>query len=119
MEANLSDSAKATLAAFHIDPQWLDANVLTRVAFAGLMLIYSSFFLGWGSHLLGAAIVLLPTPLLMPSLVRHAATAAPPRWRANASHWRQPEWSRSCGMLCLPITRSCTPLTWCGLWLST
>jgi hypothetical protein len=25
----------------------------------------SSFFLGWGSHLLGAAIVLVPTPLLL------------------------------------------------------
>lgn len=65
VEANLSESAKATLAAYHINPQWLDANILTRVAFAGLMLIYSSFFLGWGSHLLGAAIVLLPTPLLI------------------------------------------------------
>src|SRR5262245_5838796 len=29
------------------------------------MLTYSSFFLGWGSHLLGAAIVLLPTLLLI------------------------------------------------------
>jgi hypothetical protein len=65
VEANLSESARATLAAYHINPQWLDANILTRVAFAGLMLIYSSFFLGWGSHLLGAAIVLLPTPLLI------------------------------------------------------
>lgn len=63
--SNLSESVKAALAAHHIDPQWLDANILTRVAFAGLMLIYSSFFLGWGSHLLGAAIVLLPTPLLI------------------------------------------------------
>jgi hypothetical protein len=65
VEANLSESAKATLAAYHIDPQWLDTNILTRVGFAGLMLIYSSFFLGWGSHLLGAALVLLPTPLLI------------------------------------------------------
>jgi hypothetical protein len=29
------------------------------------MLTYSSFYLGWGSHVLGAAIVLLPTPLLL------------------------------------------------------
>jgi hypothetical protein len=29
------------------------------------MLTYSSFYLAWGSHLLGAAIVLLPTPLLV------------------------------------------------------
>jgi hypothetical protein len=65
VEANLSESARTTLAAYHINPQWLDANILTRVGFAGLMLIYSSFFLGWGSHLLGAALVLLPTPLLI------------------------------------------------------
>jgi len=65
VEVNLSESAKAALSAYHIDPQWLDANILTRVAFAGLMLTYSSFFLGWGSHLLGAAIVLVPTPLLV------------------------------------------------------
>lgn len=65
VEALLSDSAKESLRAFHIDPHWIDANVLTRVLFAGLMLTYSSFFLGWGSHLLGAAMVLLPTPLLL------------------------------------------------------
>ena len=65
VEVNLSESAKAALSAYHIDPQWLDANILTREAFAGLMLTYSSFFLGWGSHLLGAAIVLVPTPLLV------------------------------------------------------
>jgi hypothetical protein len=65
VEANLSDSVKAALAAYHINPQWIDANILTRAAFAGLMLTYSSFFLGWGSHVLGATIVLLPTPLLI------------------------------------------------------
>src|SRR5215472_9501747 len=65
VQINLSESAKAALSAYHIDPQWLDANILTRVAFAGLMLTYSSFFLGWGSHLLGAAIVLVPTPILV------------------------------------------------------
>jgi hypothetical protein len=65
IEANLSDSVKAALTAYHINPQWLDANILTRAAFAGLMLTYSSFFLGWGSHVLGATIVLLPTPLLI------------------------------------------------------
>jgi len=65
VEANLSDSVKSALGAYHINPEWLDANILTRAAFAGLMLTYSSFFLGWGSHLLGASIVLLPTPLLI------------------------------------------------------
>jgi hypothetical protein len=65
VQSLLSDNAKEALKAFHIDPLWIDANVLTRVLFAGVMLTYSSFFLGWGSHLLGAAIVLLPTPLLL------------------------------------------------------
>jgi hypothetical protein len=65
VEVNLSESVKAALTAYHINPAWLDTNILTRAAFAGLMLTYSSFFLGWGSHVLGAAIVLLPTPLLI------------------------------------------------------
>jgi hypothetical protein len=84
VEANLSESAKAALAAYHIDPQWLDANILTRVAFVGVMLTYSSFFLGWGSHLLGAAIVLLPTPLLIAfawSSYRDRRVSAPARER--------------------------------------
>jgi hypothetical protein len=65
VQSHLSDNAKDALKAFHIDPLWIDANVLSRVLFAGVMLTYSSFFLGWGSHLLGAAMVLLPTPLLL------------------------------------------------------
>ena len=73
----LSDSAKEALKAYHIDPLWIDANIFTRVLFAGVMLTYSAFYLGWGSHLLGAAIVLLPTPLLCKShdhaLVVHGA----------------------------------------------
>ena len=63
--AGLSDNAKDALNAYRIDPQWIDANFLTRILFAGAMLTYSSFYLGWGSHLLGAAIVLVPTPLLL------------------------------------------------------
>jgi hypothetical protein len=65
VQPQLSDSAKAALKAYHIDPLWIDANIFTRMLFAGVMLTYSSFYLGWGSHLLGAAIVLLPTPLLV------------------------------------------------------
>ena len=61
----LSDNAKETLRALHIDPLWIDANALTRVLFAAVMLTYSSFHLGWGSHVLGAALVLVPTPLLL------------------------------------------------------
>jgi hypothetical protein len=65
VQSLLSDYAKDSLRALHIDPLWIDTNVLTRVLFAGVMLTYSSFYLGWGSHVLGAALVLLPTPLLL------------------------------------------------------
>jgi len=65
VQSLLSDNAKEALKAYHIDPLWIDENIFTRVLFAGVMLTYSSFYLGWGSHLLGAAIVLLPTPLLV------------------------------------------------------
>jgi hypothetical protein len=65
VEPFLSDNARESLRTLHIDPLWIDANALARVLFAGVMLTYSAFFLGWGSHLLGAAIVLLPTPLLL------------------------------------------------------
>lgn len=65
VQSLLSDNAKEALKTLRIDPLWIDANVLTRILFAGVMLTYSSFFLGWGSHLLGAAIVLVPTPLLL------------------------------------------------------
>jgi len=65
VQSLLSDNAKEALKAYHIDPLWIDENIFTRVLFAGVMLTYSSFYLGWGSHLLGAAIVLLTTPLLV------------------------------------------------------
>jgi hypothetical protein len=65
VEPFLSDNARESLRTLHIDPLWIDANALARMLFAGVMLTYSAFFLGWGSHLLGAAIVLLPTPLLL------------------------------------------------------
>src|SRR5207247_687852 len=41
VESYLSDNAKAILSEYHVNPQWLDANVVTRVVFAGLMLTYS------------------------------------------------------------------------------
>jgi hypothetical protein len=63
--AALPASARDALRAYHIEPQWIDANALTRRIFAAAMLAYSSFVLGWGSHVLGAIMVLLPTPLLV------------------------------------------------------
>ena len=65
VSSRLSPEALATLSSYGIEPQWVDANHLTRVLFAGAMLTYSAFLIGWGSHIIGAAIVLLPTPALV------------------------------------------------------
>jgi hypothetical protein len=65
VQSILSDNTTEVLKAYRIDPDWVDANIVTHVLFAGVMLTYSSFFLGWGSHFLGAALILLPTPLLL------------------------------------------------------
>jgi hypothetical protein len=65
VEPFLSDNVRDGLRALHIDTLWIDGNALARILFAGVMLTYSAFFLGWGSHLVGAAVVLLPTPLLL------------------------------------------------------
>jgi hypothetical protein len=61
----LSDSVKHRLKEVGLSLQWLDSNFGSRIIFAGIMVIYSAFVLGWGSHVLGAAIVILPVPLLL------------------------------------------------------
>lgn len=48
----------------------LDASVIkrslaARILLGGVMVTYSSFVLAWGSHVLGALLVLLPIPLLI------------------------------------------------------
>jgi hypothetical protein len=43
----------------------VDANYVVRLALVGVMLTYSSFGLGWGSHAVGAAIVLIPLPVIL------------------------------------------------------
>ena len=55
----------AKLADYGIDPAWIDLNHVTHILFAGVMLTYSSFAIGWGSHILGALIVLVPVPVLL------------------------------------------------------
>jgi hypothetical protein len=65
VQSLLSGNTMEALKAYRIDPGWIDGNIVARVLLAGAMLTYSSFFLGWGSHFLGAALVLLPTPLLL------------------------------------------------------
>jgi hypothetical protein len=61
----LSDSIKQRLHDVGLSLSWLDSSFFSRVVFAGIMLTYSAFVLGWGSHVLGAAIVILPIPLLL------------------------------------------------------
>ncbi|HEY6992989.1 MAG TPA: hypothetical protein VH397_04700 [Xanthobacteraceae bacterium] len=63
----VSASVKHRLDEVGLSLAWLDANFASRIVFAGIMLLYSAFILGWGSHLLGAAIVILPVPLLLVS----------------------------------------------------
>ncbi len=63
--SRLSPEALTTLSSYGIDPQWIDTNHVTRIVFAGMMLTYSAFLIGWGSHIIGAAIVLLPAPALV------------------------------------------------------
>lgn len=70
--ANLPESVRASLLAFNIDPQYIDANILRRIAFTGVMLLYSSFVLGFGSHLIGAMIVIVPAIVLAISIYRMA-----------------------------------------------
>ena len=61
----LSESIKQRLDEVGLSLSWLDASFASRIVFAGMMVIYSAFILGWGSHVLGAAIVILPVPLLL------------------------------------------------------
>ena len=62
---HLPSSIKNRLDEIGLSLSLLDSNLLVRVFFAGMMLVYSGFILSGGSHLLGAAIVILPAPLLM------------------------------------------------------
>jgi hypothetical protein len=65
VSAELSESVRQRLDDVGLSLRWLDANFATRIVFAGIMLVYSAFILGWGSHVLGAAIVIIPIPLLL------------------------------------------------------
>jgi hypothetical protein len=61
----LSQSVRDRLDEVGLSLAWLDASFASRIVFAGIMLVYSAFIIGWGSHVLGTAILLLPVPLLM------------------------------------------------------
>jgi hypothetical protein len=47
------------------DAGLINRSIVARWLVAGAMLTYSSFVLAWGSHVLGAALVLLPLPILV------------------------------------------------------
>jgi hypothetical protein len=72
----LSDSVKQKLHDAGLSLPWLDSNFGSRIVFASIMLIYSSFVLGWGSHVIGATLVILPVVLLL--LLAYFATRARP-----------------------------------------
>jgi hypothetical protein len=48
-----------------LDATLVDRSIVARWLLGGAMLTYSSFVLAWGSHVLGAALVILPVPILM------------------------------------------------------
>jgi hypothetical protein len=48
-----------------IDASVINRSLAARIVLGGVMVTYSSFVLAWGSHVLGAALVLLPIPLLI------------------------------------------------------
>ena len=64
-----------------IDVGLFDRSFPARVLLGGIMLSYSAFFIGWGSHILGGALVLLPLPYLLyrAGCVMRAGTAWPMR----------------------------------------
>jgi hypothetical protein len=74
----VSESVRRRLEEVGLNLSQLDSNFAFRVVFAAIMLLYSAFILGWGSHLLGAAIVILPSPLLL--LLAYFAVRGQP-WR--------------------------------------
>jgi hypothetical protein len=80
----LSQSVKDRLDEVGLSLAWLDASFASRIVFAGIMLVYSAFIIGWGSHVLGAAILLLPVPLLMLSAYRAARRSRV--WRPPLEH---------------------------------
>jgi hypothetical protein len=63
--ADLPDRLREGFRSYGIDPDWVDANYFTRALFAAVMLIYSSFVLAWGSHVVGAIVVVIPTAGLL------------------------------------------------------
>jgi hypothetical protein len=76
----VSQSVKDRLDEVGLSLAWLDASFAARIVFAGIMLVYSAFIIGWGSHVLGAVILLLPVPLLMLSAY----------WAARRSRFQRP-----------------------------
>jgi hypothetical protein len=63
------------LAAHAIDIAVADHSYFARLLLEGTMLTYSAFVIGWGSHVLGAALVVLPSLYLLFRLVRAAWTS--------------------------------------------
>jgi hypothetical protein len=58
----------------------IDTNVMVRVLLVGVMLTYSAFILGLGSHVLGAALVLVPLPALAVLTYRALRQVRPAQW---------------------------------------
>jgi hypothetical protein len=64
IEARLPSRLVDFYAHFGWSAQTADSSPFVRLLSAGAMVVYSSFALAWGSHVVGALIVLLPVPIL-------------------------------------------------------
>jgi hypothetical protein len=109
----LTESIKQRLDEVGLSLSWLDASFASRIVFAGIMVIYSAFILGWGSHVLGAAIVILPVPLLLLStyfVARHHRLRS---WPTEPSACRRCD-DPACVVPGISIIRSCIHPSWSG-----
>jgi hypothetical protein len=62
--SHLPDSVIKTIKSIGLDPQLFDTNTLARIALGASMVIYSSFILGLGSHIVGFLIIFTSTAFM-------------------------------------------------------
>ena len=78
--ARVPPELAAVMVQLGLDVGSVDSNVIVRVLLVGVMLTYSAFILGLGSHVLGAALVLVPLPALAFLTCRALRRVRPSQW---------------------------------------
>ena len=77
----LSESAKTALEQHGLNPSIITSNIFMRIGLGIGMIVYSSFTLGLGSHILGALLTTLPTLILFFIIHRTIKGQKPARLR--------------------------------------